>query len=133
MRRTFTLSCSLFFLLVLASGCQMTQSGFARTANNAGSAFAAASITLSYAHEGMITKAYAQSSFMNYQSELSGLDQQVPSQQGTPDKQQIEHLLDLYKPAMQVVNSPCLASTCHWQAQVAALDRASKAFLEAGQ
>jgi hypothetical protein len=96
MRRTYTLSFSLFVLLVLASGCQMTQSGFARTANNAGSAFAAASITLSYVHEGKITNAYAQSSFMNYQSELSGLDQQLPLQQGTSDKQQIEHLLELY-------------------------------------
>lgn len=133
MRRTYPLSCFLLVLLVLMTGCQLTQSGFARLTNNAGSAFAAASTTLSYAHEGKITSAYAESSFMNYQSELSGIDQQLPTQQGTPDKQQLQHLLDLYKSAMQAVNSPCLVDSCDWRSQVTALDRASKAFLEVSQ
>ena len=123
----------IFLLLVLpvtAAGCQLTQSAFTRTAGNAGSAFAAASTTLSYVHEGKISKAYAASSFVNYASELDGLDQTLPSQTGTPDAGTLHHLLNLYKPAIQVVDSPCLDASCDWRAQVAALDRASKAFLE---
>lgn len=101
-------------------------------AGNAGSAFAAASVTLRYAHEGKITSAYAASSFVNYRSQLDGLDQQLSSQSGAPNQQTRHHLLTLYKLAMQVVNHPCLDTTCHWHTQVMTLDRASQAFLEAG-
>lgn len=121
-----------FALLLLTSGCQLAQSSFARTANNAGAAFAAASLTLGYAHEGKITYAYARSAFMNYQSELQGLDQQLPSQAGAPDMQNIRLLLDAYQPAIQVVNQPCLDASCNWRSQLASLDRASKVFLKAG-
>ena len=76
--------------------------------------------------------AYASSSFVNYQSELSGLDQTLPAQQGAPDRRTVEHLLNLYKSAMQAVNVPCLDESCDWHAQVAALERASEAFLKAG-
>ena len=119
-------------LLLVTSGCQLAQSSFARTANNAGAAFAAASLTLSYVHEGKITYTYARSAFMNYQSELQGLDQQLPSQAGAPDMQTIRLLLDVYRPAMQVINQPCLDASCNWRSQLASLDRASKIFLKAG-
>ena len=122
----------LLVLVAMVTGCQLTQPAFARTAGNAGSAFAAAETTLSYAHEGKITYAYASSSFVNYQSELDGLDQSLPSLQGAPGKQVVRHLLALYKPAIQAVDAPCLNESCNWRAQVAALNRASKAFLEAG-
>ena len=125
----------IFFLLVLpvmASGCQLTQSAFTRTAGNAGSAFAAASTTLTYLHEGKISKAYAASSFVNYASELDGLDQALPTLSGSPDARTLQQLLDLYKPAIQVIHDPCLDASCDWRTQIAALDRASKAFLEAG-
>ena len=122
----------LLALLVMVSACQLAQSAFAITASNAGSAFAAASTTLSYAHEGKITYVYASSSFVNYQSELGGLDQALSSQAGAPDKRTVQRLLELYKLAMQAVNAPCLSASCNWRAQVAALNRASKAFLEAG-
>src|SRR2546423_13015448 len=72
----------LLLVLLTVTGCQLTQSAFSRTVGNAGAVFSAASTTLSYAHEGKITSAYAQASFVNYQSELDGLDQQLPSQQG---------------------------------------------------
>src|SRR5437764_9671431 len=52
----------LFVLLLLLTSCQLTQSAFAKTVGDAGSAFAAASTTLTYAHEGKITMAYAASS-----------------------------------------------------------------------
>ncbi len=71
----------LMVLVAMVAGCQLTQPAFTRTAGNAGSAFAAAETTLSYAHEGKITYAYASSSFVNYQSELDGLDQSLPSLQ----------------------------------------------------
>jgi hypothetical protein len=118
-------------VLLVTTGCQITQTPFTRTAGQAGAAFAAAATTLRYAHTGKIWVTYARSSFANYQSELRGLDQQLPSQQGAPGKQAIQQLLDVYKPAMQVVNRPCLDASCNWRAQVEILDRASKAFLEA--
>ncbi len=45
----------LLILGSLLSACTFTQNAFSRTANNAGSAFAAAEETLTYAHEGKIT------------------------------------------------------------------------------
>jgi hypothetical protein len=118
-------------LLTLTS-CQFTQSAFAKTTGDAGAAFAAASTTLSYAHEGKITYAYASSSFVNYQSELDGLDQQLPSQQGAPDMRTVQHLIDLYRPAIWVVDLPCLSDSCAWRTQIATLNSASQAFLQAG-
>jgi hypothetical protein len=119
-------------LVLLLTGCQITRSSFNRTVANAGAAFSAASTTITYAHTGQITSSYARSSFINYQSELSGLDQQLPSQQGAPDTHTVQQLLDLYKPAMQAVNQPCITASCDWHAQVASLDRASKEFLKVG-
>lgn len=118
-------------VLSLLAGCAFTQSAFTRTVSNTGSAFAAASYTLAQLHHGRITAAYAQSSFVNYQSELQGVDQQLPSQQGAPDTQNIRRLLAIYEPAMRAVNAPCLDAACDWGSQVAQLDRASRAFLEA--
>ena len=132
MWRNWRSSLLLLVLLMVATGCQLTQAAFTRTAANAGSGFAAAAITLSYTHEGKITYAYASSSFVNYQSELDGLDQALPGMQGAPDKHTIQHLLDLYKPAIQAVDAPCLHESCDWRAQVAALNHASQAFLEVG-
>jgi len=131
MLKRYGISFLLLVLLLTVTACQLTQSAFARTAGNAGAAFAAASTTLSYAHEGKITNTYASSNFMNFQSELSGLDQTLSSQQGAPDVHTVQHLLSLYESAMQVVNNPCLSESCNWHAQVSALDRASRAFLEA--
>ncbi len=132
MRRTHCLALSLCILLFALTGCQFSQSAFTKTASNAGSAFAAASTTLTYAHTGKLTMAYTKASFESYQSELSGIDQQLPSQHGTPDTRTVQHLLALYKTAMQAVNQPCLETTCNWHAQVAALNQASSAFLKAG-
>src|SRR2546421_9046003 len=119
----------LLLVLLTVTGCQLTQSAFSRTVGNAGAAFSAASTTLTYAHEGKITSAYAQSSFVNSRSELDGLDQQLPSQQGAPDKRTVQHLLDLYRPAMQAVIQPCLEESCHWQGQAAGLDPSRRGFL----
>src|SRR2546429_2135998 len=122
----------LLVVLLTVTGCQLTQSAFSRTVGNAGAAFSAASTTLAYAHEGKITSAYAQSSFVNYQSELNGLDQQLPSQQGAPDKRTVQHLLDLYRPAIQAVIPPCLEESCHWQGHGAGFEPGNPGFLLAG-
>lgn len=130
LRRGACISC-LILVMLLISGCQIAQSAFSTTAGNAGAAFAAASTTLKYLHEGKLTSLYARSTFVNYQSELSGLDQQLPSQQGAPGKGETQQLLHLYQSAMQAVNRPCLDRSCNWHAQVSTLDRASNAFLKA--
>lgn len=117
--------------LSLLTGCAFTQSAFTRMASGVGSAFAAASSTLAQLHHGRLTAAYARSSFVNFQSELQGIDQQLPSQQGAPSPQTIQRLLAVYQPAMRAVNTPCLDTTCDWGNQIAQLDRASHAFLEA--
>jgi L-aminopeptidase/D-esterase-like protein len=132
MRRIYCIDFLLPILLLIVTGCQFTQAAFPRMASNAGSAFAAAATALAYAHEGKVTYAYAAASFVNYQSELDGLDQALPSQSGAPDKRTVQHLIDLYKVAIKAVDSPCLSNSCDWRTQVDALNRTSKAFLEAG-
>lgn len=125
--------CAGFMILLLAlTACQIKQPSFSITAGNIGSAFAASEATLQYAHEGKIAYAYAASSFVNFQSELSGADQTLTSSQGTPDASTMRQLLSLYKIAMRAVNTPCLNETCNWHLQLSALDRASKAFIKAG-
>ncbi|HEX8036302.1 MAG TPA: hypothetical protein VF510_20760 [Ktedonobacterales bacterium] len=128
-RGAFGLACCLALFLLAA--CAYTQSPFARMASSTGSGFAAASYTLALLHHDHLTAAYVRSSFVNFQSELQGVDQQLPSQQGAPDSQTIQRLLALYRPAMQAVNAPCIDPTCDWGSQIAQLDRASRAFLEA--
>jgi hypothetical protein len=114
------------------SGCQFAQSSFASTASSAGSAFSAAATTLTFLHQGRLSRRYAASSFVNFKAELAGLDRQLPTLNGAPGKATLRHLLVLYRPAMQAVNAPCLDMACDWQAQIDALNRASKAFLGAG-
>jgi hypothetical protein len=125
---------TMLVLLVLCSlltACTFTQTGFARTANNAGSAFAAAEATLTYAHESKITYSYAAASFVNFQSELRGTDQTLVAQGGA-DTHTLKRLLALYSPAIQVIEAPCLSNTCNWRKQKEILNRTSQAFLEAG-
>lgn len=118
--------------LIAGAGCALAQSGFARTAGNAGAAFAAAAVTLRFAHEGKLTAAYARASFVNYRAELDGLDARLPAQDGAPDAHTLRGLLDLARLALRVVDAPCLDTRCDWQAQVAAMRRASAALLKAG-
>jgi len=132
MKKGEAIGIGLLWVLLVTAGCQIVPPGFSQTAGNIGSAFAAAETTLRYAHEGKITYAYAASSFASYQSELSGNDQTLVSAQGAPSSASMHSLLALYQEAMQVVNAPCLSAACNWQRQVASLDRASQAFLKAG-
>ena len=132
MQHRFGIGFLLPMVLMLATGCQFTQTSFSRLAGDAGGTFAAAATTIEYTHEGKLTPAYAASSFVNFQSQLNGLDTTLPSQQGAPDKHTLHHLLDLYQQAMPAVNHPCLDTACNWQAQVAVLNRASEAFVKAG-
>ena len=121
----------LLMLFSLSTACTFTETAFTRTANNAGSAFAAAEVTLTYAHEGRITYSYAASSFVNFQSELSGTDQTLAAQ-GAANTHTLQRLLALFSPAIQVIDAPCLSNMCNWRKQIEILNRASQAFLEAG-
>lgn len=131
MRQKFGMSIGPLLLLFMLAGCTITESAFAKTTSNVGSAFAAATTTLAYEHEGKITYAYAVSSFANFQSELNGTDQTLLAQGGT-NTRTVRQLLALYTPAMRVIDAPCLSNTCDWRAQDALLQRASQAFLKAG-
>lgn len=126
---------SVFCLLLCAfmAGCQFAQSPFARSATNAGGEFAAAAVTLSYLHEGKLSLFYARASFDDFRAALDGLDQQLPSQAGKPDETLFNHLVSLYKAAIPGVDHPCLETSCAWQTQVILLQKASKAFLQAGE
>jgi len=121
----------LLVLCSLLAACTFTQTAFTRTANNAGSAFSAAEATLTYAHEGKITYSYAASSFVNFQSELSGTDQTLAAQ-GAANTHTLQRLLALFSPAIQVIDAPCLSNMCNWRKQIEILNRARQAFLEAG-
>lgn len=123
---------ALLILPLALAGCALTQSPFARNAGDTGSSFAAAATTLAYAHEGKLTTAYARASFVNYQSELAGVGQQFSSLAGSPGGKTVRRLVRAYHTAEQAVQHPCLGSGCNWRGQVAALNRASKAFVKAG-
>lgn len=117
--------------MCMLTGCAWTESGFARTAGEAGSTLAAAATTLRDVREGRLSTAYARSSFAGYQQQLRGLEQQLPTQDGAPSQQAVQRLLALYRPAAQAIAHPCLEGECDWRGQVAALDRASQAFQQA--
>ena len=122
----------LLSIVLSLSGCQFTQSAFDKTVGNAGSAFAAASTTLRYFHQGKLLQTYTQASFEGYQSELDNVDQQLPSQSGAPDTKTVRQLLVVYNPAIHAIDNPCLTTHCDWQTQVRHLDDASNAFIKAG-
>ncbi|QBD75373.1 hypothetical protein EPA93_04895 [Ktedonosporobacter rubrisoli] len=132
-RQVFTLLLLLAGILCITSGCQFSQSGFANLADSVGDVFIAANTTISYVQEGKLTPAYARASFVNYRSQLEGVEQQLPTQDGAPDKQKVRRLLALFQPAKQVVERPCLTNSCDWHTQVAILQRAGKAFQEAAE
>lgn len=119
-------------LMVGLAGCSATQSDFARTSGNAGSALAAAAATLDDAHRGAITMAYAASSFVNFRSELEGSASQLASASGGPGRHAMAHLVALVERAWPAIARPCLENGCDWRAQVAAIQRASDALVRAG-
>ena len=123
---------SLLFCLSALAGCQATQSAFDLTAGNTGASLAAAATMLRYEHEGRVTKLYAQSSFVNFQSQLQGVETQLPSLAGAPSRVEVGKLLRLYRRAAPAVQNPCLEDRCGWRRQLRALQRASDAFVKAG-
>lgn len=114
------------------AGCSATQSDFARTAGNAGSALAAAAATLSDAHQGAITMAYAASSFVNFRSELEGVAGQLAASSGGPGRRATAHFVALIERAWPAIAHPCLEDSCDWRAQVTAIQSASDALVRAG-
>lgn len=130
--RQFVAVSGFIALIFTTTACQMSQAPFQRKAGDAGATFAAAKATLDFEHQQKITSAYASSSFENFQRSLEGLDQELASQEGAPDPQNLQQLLQMYKAAMEVVKQPCLDENCDWRGQLAILDQTSQALLKAG-
>lgn len=118
-------------LLLALGGCSMTQSAFDQTASNGAAGLAAAATTLAYVHEGKLTSAYARASFVNFATNLNGLDSQLGGQHGAPDRRTVRRLVALTKQAERAAMHPCIDGPCDWRAQVTAISRASAALLKA--
>jgi len=118
-------------LLIAATGCQMTQSAFVRVTSETGGEFAAAATTLQYAHEGQLTRPYAQAAFESYASALAGADGEIAAAEGAPSPELARRLADLAREAAGVVMDPCFAASCGWRGQVMLLQRTSEALREA--
>ena len=119
----------LVVLLLTATGCQLTRSAFANQADEVGSEFAAAAATLRYLHEGKVTRAFTEATFVNYASAVQGAGQKMVSAGGAPDDQTLQQLLQLYDRANEIIQRPCLAASCDWEQQVDTLRQASDALL----
>jgi hypothetical protein len=96
-------------LAAALAACGWTKSEFARTAEEAGSAFAAAAATLRLEHEGRLTVPYLRSAFEVYRSQLDGLD------------------------AFPELERPCADGGCDWAAQMTLLAEAGEDFAAAAE
>jgi hypothetical protein len=111
---------------VLLAGCG-GGGRFQEVASSAGSELAAAATTVDYVHTGRLPVAFARASFVNYRSSLQDTEQQLRTAGGAPRGARLDRLLDLYRPAWQAVQQPCLEGGCDWRAQVRALREAGDA------
>jgi hypothetical protein len=111
--------------------CAFTRTPFSRTAGDTGSTLSAAAETMRLAHEGVLTREYAQGSFVNFADQLAGVAEELPSLDGAPDAARVDRLIGLLSPATTIVSAPCLEGPCDWRGQLAALEEARDAFVEA--
>lgn len=121
----------LFAALVCLSACSATHSPFSRATADVGSTLSAAAETLRGAHEGLVTREYAEGSFVNYADQLAGVTEELPGLEGAPDPAVVYRLRELLGPATAVFQAPCLEGPCDFQPQVTALEVARDAFVEA--
>ena len=122
------------FLAASMVGCSsVTQTPFARTAADAASLLSAASHTLQFAHNvpPWVTVEYGEASFINYHELIAPIPDELPSLQGAPDQAAVEELVGLLDDVIPDLENPCLADDCDWQGQIARLDAATHAFLDA--
>ncbi len=122
---------ALALLLLTSTACSVGQSGFVRTASDAGSELTAAETTLLYVHQGKLTPQYARASFMGFQSALGGVAQELPSLDGAPPPGEVQRLIKLLQRAQPALQHPCVEGSCDWRSQLRALHLAGKAFLRA--
>lgn len=125
------LAALLLAALVFIAGCSATRSPFSRTAADVGSTLSAAAVTLRAAHEGRVTREYAQGSFVNYADQLVGAADELADLEGAPDPGMIGRLVELLGPAAAVSQAPCLEGPCDVQPQLDALEVARDAFIQA--
>lgn len=122
---------TLALLAILLSGCQVAKSGFQDEADTIGANFAAAATTLTYLHEGKLTRQYARAAFVDYATVTTGADSSLRKATGAPSGPGLDRLLRLYAPAARAIDDPCLDTVCDWRGQVDALQQASAAFRRA--
>jgi len=124
--------CLVFVALPLVTtGCEFTQSAFARVTRETGAELAAAATTLQYAHEGQLTDSYAQAAFEGYASALEGADREIITAEGAPSQELARRLAGLSRKAEAVAEQPCLTDSCDWEGQVTLLRQASAELVKA--
>lgn len=131
----------------IAAGCSITQTPFQRTVSDAASILGASSQTLRFAHgqpalpvpgqsddphvAARLTYEYARGAFINYSDLLRDVSNELPTLEGAPDARTTQALVDALQSAADVVESPCLAGDCDWQGQIATIEGARQALMDA--
>lgn len=124
-------------LCLALAGCgstqSITQTAFERQASDGASVFSAASETLRFVHlePAKFTVEYGAGSMINYDDQVSSLPDDLPSAAGAPDEATVNQLVQVVTPAVDAIEKPCLLPDCDWRSQVAALDAAKEALLDA--
>ena len=108
-----------------------TDTPFERAAADAASTFSAAAEILERAHARSVTETYLRGSLQVFAEQLDGLDAQLSSLEGRPDRAVIADLIATYGRAKATIDEPCIGSDCGWHEQVGALRAAAQAFLRA--
>src|SRR4051794_24918474 len=85
----------LLILAFLLTGCQLTQSSFERAAQKDAGTFAAAATSLEYYHHQKLSRAYTQTSFNGFESQLAGMEQELTSGDGAPPPDKLKELVTL--------------------------------------
>jgi hypothetical protein len=122
-------------VLSACSGEPITQTAFVRSASDAASLLAASSETIRSVHEepARLTIEYAKASIFNYNELLAPVPQDLPTLDGAPAPPVIDELVAMLNTSLADLASPCLVGDCDWESQVADMDAAKDALLQATQ
>lgn len=113
------------------SGQAITETAFEREASDGASIMSAAAQTLRFVHAepaGM-TVEYGAGSMINYLDQASSLPDELPTADGAPDIGIVDQLVLVVRPAIAVIENPCLVSDCDYSSQIQTLDAARDALL----
>jgi hypothetical protein len=113
----------------------ITETPFARTASDAASTLSAAALTLRYVHAdpARFTVEYGQGAMINFAEQVTSVPDELPQLEGAPDLATVDALAKQVEAAAADLEAPCLLDDCDWQSQVARMDAAKQALLDAAQ